>query len=197
MAEPSFEDGAVMLEIGADAAQDSSALSDGPEDARVSEWTRRRALLLVFVVLICIGGGVGTTVLAVSWKHSEDAIQSRREALEVGKQLAVDMVSLNYTSFDADVASIKERTTGQLTEQIEQSQEAQGKLDRELKIERVASVTGAGVLRLDGDTARVIVALDSTVTRAAAKPQELGYRIQLELKRTSDGWKASIVEFVP
>jgi Mce-associated membrane protein len=175
--------------------QADAATSPAPSAGRA--WTRQQCWLASALLAASVIGLVVALVMTLAWRSDSGVEDDRQSALAFGDKLAEDLVTIDYNTFAKDVDEIKSMTLGKLTKQIERNQDAQAKLDRKLEATRKATVKGSGVVRLTGDTARVIVALDSTVKRKGAAPQQLGYRIEMELKRAGDGWKASIVEFIP
>lgn len=107
--------------------------------------------------------------------------------------------AVDHRRLDDYVESVKESATGDFLEQFEQSEEALRELVAENRSVQLPTVPpdGIGLLERIDDTARVLVAMDATVTnKATEQPQPRQYRLQLTLLEEDGTWRVSGLEFV-
>ncbi|GAA6524281.1 hypothetical protein [Intrasporangium sp. DVR] len=161
--------------------------------------TRRRtgpALWAVALILALAATTVAATLGRTAWERTQ-AGAARAEALAAGRQLAVNFVTLDASTFAADTGRVVAGATGEFKEQYE------GALD-ELKpvvegnktvstVERAEAAYVSG----DSDSAVVLVGLVAPTTNTATEePEKKTYRIRLDLEKAGDSWKVSSLDFV-
>ena len=126
--------------------------------------------------------------------HSED-----RAALNAATRETLAWASVDYRKADEYVASVEGTATGAFLKQFQESEKALRQLLASNKSVQVPTIPegGAGLLERDGDQARVLIAMDATVTNKASKtPQPRQYRLQVTLDKVDGEWLTSGLEFI-
>lgn len=175
----------------------------GPADGRASVGRRgvrtrppARALWAVTIVLLVAAIAVGATLGRARWEQDRAAADAAA-ALAAGRQFAVNFVTMDASTFDADSARVLDGATGQF------KAEYAATID-ELKPVVTANRTTSTVERAEAalvsatkDAATVIVGVVAPTTNSAsATPQKKTYRLRLDLARVGDTWKVDTLEFV-
>lgn len=160
--------------------------------------TVARVLLAAVLLAALVVGGL---LLA---RHRQAAAQQavRDDVLAAARQEAVDFTTLDYRQLDRDLGRVLDGAGGSFKTQFQQQSEQLRQLVTANKAVSVGQVLDAGLVSLDGDSARVLVVADSRVTNTGAPDGQLRrYRMQLDLVRSTDGatrgrWLTSDLQFV-
>ena len=162
--------------------------------------SRLSGVLLGLALLVPVAAAAGLW----QWQRSEldDARTSQAEdraALNAATRETLAWASVDYRKTDEYVASVEATATGEFLQQFQESEKALRQLLATNKSVQVPTIPegGAGLLERDGDQARVLVAMDATVTnKASTTPQPRQYRLQLTLDKVDGEWLTSGLEFV-
>ncbi|MDP9219020.1 MAG: hypothetical protein M3P23_00585 [Actinomycetota bacterium] len=144
---------------------------------------------------------VAALVLATLLGHRAVAgraeVQNRSDALAAARQIAVNFSTLDYRTFDRDIARVTAAATGGFRTDFA-SQAAQIKsVVVENKSVSTGQVAQAAIVSSTAKTARVLLALDASVTNTAATtPTARHYRVQLDLTKVNGHWLANQLQFV-
>ena len=175
------------------------------DDGRVSVRGRRRdlsrtpigiALALGATVALVLAGACGW--LGYRAYQARVAEQARQAFIEVGKQGAINLTTIDYTHAEVDVKRILDSATGQFHDEF--SGRAGSFVDVVQKAQSKSSgtVTEAGVESMDSDEGQVLVAVTvNTTTGGVADQQPRYWRMRLTVRKTDDGAKIAKVDFVP
>ena len=119
--------------------------------------------------------------------------RDRDAALADARQAAVNLNTLDYRNVAAGLDLWQQSSTGEVLAEFQQNREQYAKLVQESRRATVASVADAAVTELDerAGVARVLVAVDVTVTPEGQVPAVTRQRLQMEMTRTPAGWKTS------
>lgn len=157
---------------------------------------RLLAVLAGFAVLAAAAGG------ALWWQAAADpsvtAAQTRDVVLAAGSRALVELNTIASDDADAAVGRWERDATGSLLEQLQKKREQNVAAARAARTSASARLLRAAVTELDpsAGTARVIAALEVSVTTADGQVAAKRSRLDAVLTRTSDGWKLSGVEVV-
>ncbi|MGN6333363.1 MAG: hypothetical protein ACTHOD_17245 [Motilibacteraceae bacterium] len=192
------------------AGEPETAALDVGDDAGPAEGTARRRVgvgspaLLVRVLL----AGVLLAALVVGGlllvRHGQAVAEQsvRDDVLAAARQEAVNFTTLDYRQLDRDLGRVLDGAGGSFKQQFQQQSDQLRQLVTANKAVSVGQVLDAGLVSLDGDSARVLVVADSRVTNTGAPDGQLRrYRMQLDLVRSADGptrgrWLTSDLQFV-
>jgi Mce-associated membrane protein len=176
--------------VSADAGQDSRGTAG---------WARWRpepslpftlALLLVAALVLAV-------VLGRQAVDQRAVAQERSDALAAGRQIAVNFSTLDYRTFDRDTARVTAEATGTFRSDFA-AQAAQIKqVVVTNKSVSSGQVTQAALVSATSSTARVLLALDASVSNTSStQPTARHYRVQLDLAKVKGRWLASQLQFV-
>lgn len=139
-----------------------------------------------------------------SWygaEHDDSLAYSaaRDEALQNGEQAIQNLNTLDYRALDKSLQSWVDSSTGDLQRDITQGRAGFEQKMREAQTVSTAKVLEGAVTELDDRSgkARVIVAVEVTVTPPKGDPVVKRNRLIGELTRTRAGWKLSAVAPAP
>ena len=134
----------------------------------------------------------GRWALAATDEGLELAAQ-REAVLADARQAAINFNTLDHRNVAAGLDLWEESSTGTLLDEFRANRGEYEQLVTAAKRVTVAEVKDAAVAELDGrsGTARVLVAMDVQVQAEGQQPVTTRQRLQLEMTRTDQGWKAS------
>jgi len=171
-----------------------TVLDDPP---RVPATIRRRStattvrVLAVLVVLAAVAALFFGGRWALALGDDDLALAAARDTVLLDAQQAA--INLDFNAVDAGLDLWEQTSTGPLLEEFRSNRAEYAKVVTESRRVTKASVTDAAVAELDvrAGTARVLVGLDVQVRPEGQDPVVTRQRLQLEMTRTDDGWKAS------
>lgn len=149
-------------------------------------------LTVTVFVLVAIGAFAGLRVLQA------DVADARREAaLETARQVVHNLITIDYRTADRDVRRLLDDSTEQFADQFGLRGPGFVGTVTESQLVSTGQVSSAGVERVDGDSARVLVAVHATVRdRTLPQGAPRNYRLGVDLVWRSDRWLVSKVEFM-
>lgn len=183
-----------------DAAQDAPAEGD----ETVVEKPRREpmshvtlAMVVGLAVVVALGGLAGW----LGWRATEShrAEKQRELFLQVGRQAAINLTTIDYTEVDKDVNRILESATDVFYDDFSKRSQPFADVVKKTQSKSVGEVTAAGLESEDNDQAQVLVAVTVKSSNAGmAEPQPRLWRMRISVKKTGDDEaKVSNVDFVP
>ena len=120
-----------------------------------------------------------------------------QDILSAARQEALNFTSVDYRDFNRDSDNVLSGATGDFKTQFAAQAKQLSSLVTANQSVSQGQVLDAGIVRADGDFARVLVVADSKVTNTAAPAGQVrNYRLQLDLVLTGGRWLTSDVEFV-
>lgn len=153
-----------------------------------------RRVLAAAVVALC-------AVTGWAWWGHVQALRddtTREQMVEAARDAALALTTIDHNRVDADVQRILDSSTGALHDDFAQRAESLKTAARRAQSISVGTVREAGLESVDGDTARVLVALTvMTSNRGAPEREAKLWRTRVSVDRTDGGFKAAGVEFVP
>jgi Mce-associated membrane protein len=132
----------------------------------------------------------------VQARHAE---QFRAELVEVAKQGAVNLTTIDYKHADADVQRILDSSTGAFYDDFKARSGPFTDVVKKMKSTSVGTVTEAGVIpdSVSGTEGQVLVAVTvKTANDGAAEDQPRYWRMRLTVSKQGDQTKVSNVDFV-
>jgi Mce-associated membrane protein len=147
-------------------------------------------------VLLVAAVTVGATLGRARW-HQDRTAADAAAALAAGRQLAVNFVTMDASTYDADSARVLDGATGQFkTEYAATIDELRPVVTANKTVSTVERAE-ASLVSATGETATVIVGVVAPTTNSASStPQKKTYRLRLDLAKVGDTWKVSTLEFV-
>jgi Mce-associated membrane protein len=117
----------------------------------------------------------------------------RESVLVDARQAAINLNSLDYHNVAAGLDLWEQTSTGTLLDEFRANRAQYEQVVTQARRVTVATVQDAAVAELDvrSGIARVLVGLDVEVRPEGQDPVVTRQRLQLEMTRTPDGWRAS------
>jgi Mce-associated membrane protein len=156
----------------------------------------RLALVLGTAAVVILGGLCG-------WLGSrayQATAEQRFEQLlvQVGKQAAVNLTTVDYEHAEADVQRILDSATGEFYDDFTNRSKPFIDVVKKVQSKSVGTVSEAGLESVDGREGRVLVAVTvSTSNMGRPDEQPRYWRMRLTVMGDGDDAKVSKVDFVP
>ena len=153
-------------------------------------------VLAVLAILACAAAvWFGLSWYRAAHDESLELAATRDVVLREAQQAAVNLNTLNFERVDQTLDRLERSSTGELLEEYRRNRQAYARAITDTRAKTEARVLDAAVARLDTRTGRavVLVANEVTMTGPQAQPTAQRQRLQLEMTRTGQGWKASAV----
>jgi Mce-associated membrane protein len=157
------------------------------------------------VKLALIAGIVAVVALAAlcGWlgyrAYESDRAEAQRSVfLQVGRQGAVNLTTIDWENADADVQRILDSATGTFYDEFQQRAEPFVEVVKQAQSKSVGTVAEAGLESVGDDEAQVLVAVTVQTTNAGAPEQQpRAWRMRISVQEVDGEAKVSKVEFVP
>jgi Mce-associated membrane protein len=195
---------AADAEVAADATDDADA--DPVPDAEVSAAEAgtprkpmsrvRMAMIAGLVLVVAMGGLAGW--LGYQYVQNRQADQQRALFLQVGRQAATNLTSIDWQQADSDVQRVLDSATGAFYDQFQTRAQAFAEVVKQSKSKSVGNVNAAAIESEEDGQAIVLVAVTVNSSNAGA-PQQAprNWRMKLTVEKDGDDAKVSNVDFVP
>ena len=146
------------------------------------------------VALLGLGGWLGFRV------HQDDQVQAQRNLyVQVARQTAINLTTIDYTEVDADIKRVLDSATGAFHDEFQNRSQPFVEVVKKVQSKSEGTISEAGLLSYTKDQAQVLVAVAVKTSMAAAPPDQepRRWRMRLTVDKTGDSAKVSNVEFVP
>ncbi|MFC7598195.1 hypothetical protein ACFQU3_22985 [Terrabacter sp. GCM10028922] len=195
------DDGAARAATGpAGAPPDATpSPSDAPRaDVRGARtWRPRPRLLWTLTALFLLAAVAVTASLGRATWQQQRAADSRAAALAAGRQIAVNFVTMNAATFDADTKRVLAESTGSFQKEYSSTLAQLKPVVTANKTVSTVERAEASLVSGDDDSAKVIVGVVAPTSNASTpKAEKKTYRLRLDLVKVGDAWKVSNLDFV-
>lgn len=169
-----------------------------PTRPATNRWTRRGRWLGAALAAVLVAASAFLAFQVDEYRSNSRRDDDRAKAVAAAEHVAVGLVTLKPKSAAEDIEALASLGTGDFAKQLRANLESRVDVFKKNRISSTGEVTGAGLVRLEDDTAEVAVAVKSTVRSPESKRgDDRWYRMSLTLERSDDGeWLVSDVEFV-
>jgi len=148
--------------------------------------------LVVVFALAAVGGWLGFRV-----HQSQHAQSLRNQFLQVARQGALNLTTIDWQHADADVSRILDGATGDFHEDFVKRSRPFIEAVKQSKAKTVGTVVEAGLVSETPDTARALVAVAVQTSNAAVPDQvQRSWRLRIDVQKVGEQVKVSNVEFV-
>ncbi|OBI10636.1 Mce protein [Mycobacterium sp. E2497] len=154
-----------------------------------------RALVAGALVVAVLAGLTGWLGYRAHQKHEAQA--QRDLFVQVARQGAVNLTTINYTQVDADVQRILDLATGAFRDDFEQRSKPFIEVVKAAQSKSEGTVTDAGLESQRGDAAQVLVAVAVKSRTAGGEEAPREWRMRIEVRSVGDDAKVANVVFVP
>jgi Mce-associated membrane protein len=148
----------------------------------------------IIVALLGLGGWLGFRF------HQDNQVLAQRNLyVQVARQTAINLTTINYTEVDADIKRVLDSATGAFHDEFQNRSQPFVEVVKKVQSKSEGSISEAGLLSYAKDQAQVLVAVAVKTSMAGAPPDQepRRWRMRLTVDKTGDGAKVSNVEFVP
>jgi Mce-associated membrane protein len=185
-----------LTEADDDTAEDYD-VAESAEAPAQQRFSGTCGLITVGLVIITILAGVGGWLGYRAYQDREAQTQ-RNLYVQVARQTAINLTTIDYTEVDADIKRILESATGTFYDDFQKRSQPFVDVVKKVQSKSEGTVSEAGLLSETKDQAQVLVAVSVKTTIAAAPEQEpRRWRMRISVQQTGDGAKVSNVDFVP
>jgi Mce-associated membrane protein len=191
-----FEETDDVEETGEDESQSTSRL------ARWRHRVARRRLSRVGSALVASAVVVATLAGLAGWlgyrAYEKHEAQAQRDLfVQIARQGAVNLTTINYTEVDADVQRILDLSTGAFRDDFQQRSKPFTEVVKLAQSKSEGTVTEAGLESQHGDSAQVLVAVAVKSRTSGGEEAPREWRMRIEVQSVGDDAKVSNVVFVP
>jgi Mce-associated membrane protein len=173
-------------------AEDEAA--DTPAKPRMSHV--RLAMIAGLVLVLALGGLSGWLGFRAYESHQAD--QQRKLFLQVGRQGALNLTSINFENAEGDVQRILDSATGTFYDDFQKRAQPFIDVVKQAQSKSVGTIAEAGLESESENQAQVLVAVTVKTSNAGAPEQEpRAWRMRITVEKVGDEAKVSNVEFVP
>jgi Mce-associated membrane protein len=181
----------------ADAPEPIEFDADGAKTPARPRFSETRLLLTVGLIVVAALAGVGGW-LGYRAHQDREAQAQRNLYVQVARQTAVNLTTIDYTQVDADIKRILDSATGGFYDDFQKRSQPFVDVVKKVQSKSEGTVAEAALLSETKDQAQVLVAVSVKTTIAAAPEQEpRRWRMRISVQQTGDGAKVSNVDFVP
>lgn len=183
-------------DVGSDDAKTDVAEDNREQISRSNLAPVRMGLVLGLAFVVALVGLCGW--LGYRAHQARAADQLRTVMVQVARQGAVNLTTIDYEHAESDVQRILDSTTGQFHDDFQARSAPFIDVVKKAKSKSVGTVTEAGVESIDGRTGKVLVAVTvKTVSDGNAEQQPRYWRMRVTVDGEGQVAKISNVDFVP
>lgn len=155
----------------------------------------RLATMVGLVVVVALAATVGW--LGFRAYQSHQAQTQRQLFLQVGRQCALNLTTIDWQHADADVQRLLDSATGKFYEQFSQRKQPFIDVVEKAQSKSVGTITEAALESDSSDKAQVLVAVSIKTSNLGAEDQPpREWRMRISLEKAGDEVKVSNVSFV-
>lgn len=158
--------------------------------------TLRHAILFGLATVIALSGLVGWIGFRA---HQSHHVQAQRNLyLQVARQGALNLTTIDWQHADADVHRILDGATGEFYDDFAKRSQPFIDVLKQAKAKTVGTITEAGLESQAADTARALVAVSVLTSNAGQSDQApRQWRMRIDVQKIGDQVKVANVGFVP
>ena len=145
----------------------------------------RLATIAGLVLVLALGGLTGW--LGFRAYESRQAEQQRKLFLQVGRQGALNLTTIDYQHADADVQRILDSATGTFYDDFQKRAQPFVDVVKQAQSKSVGTISEAGLESESDDEAQVLVAVTVKTSNAGAPEQEpRAWRMRISVQKVGD-----------
>lgn len=164
-----------------------------PAKARISHV--RLATILGLVTVVALAGLCGW--LGFRAYEARKAADERNLFLQVGRQAALNLTTIDFEHADEDVQRVLDSSTGTFFDDFQARAQPFKEVVKQAKSKSVGTIEEAGVQSETADGAEVLVAVTVKTSNAGAAEQEpRAWRMRITVQKVGDEAKVANVRFV-
>lgn len=169
-------------------------VGDGVGDGR--DRVARLATLAGLIALVAVVGLSGWLGFGAYQAHQSE--QHRQLFLQVGRQGALNLTTIDWQQSDADVQRVLDSATGTFYDDFSTRSGPFIDVVKSMQSKSVGTISAAGLESESGDEAQVLVAVSvKTSNRGAQEQEPRSWRMRISVQKVAGEAKVSNVAFVP
>ncbi|ORB64401.1 Mce protein [Mycolicibacterium tusciae] len=156
----------------------------------------RLATIAGLVVVVLLAGLAGWT--GYRGYQAYQGEKERQLFLQVGRQGAINLTTIDWQNAEADVQRVLDSATGTFYDDFQNRSAPFVQVVKQAQSKSVGTIAEAGLESASDNEAQVLVAVTVTTSNVGAPEQEpRAWRMRLTVQKVGDDAKVSNVEFVP
>ena len=181
-------------EDSADEGEETADVVATPAKPRMSHV--KLATIVGLVAVVVLAGLTGWLGFRAYKSHQAD--EQRKLFLEVGRQGALNLTTIDWQEADADVQRILDSATGTFYDDFQKRAQPFVEVVKQAQSKSVGTIAEAGLESESNDGAQVLVAVTVKTSNAGAPDQQpRAWRMRIFVQKVGDDAKVSNVVFVP
>jgi len=181
-------------EDSADEGEETADVVATPAKPRMSHV--KLATIVGLVAVVVLAGLTGWLGFRAYKSHQAD--EQRKLFLEVGRQGALNLTTIDWQEADADVQRILDAATGTFYDDFQKRAQPFVEVVKQAQSKSVGTIAEAGLESESNDGAQVLVAVTVKTSNAGAPEQApRAWRMRIFVQKVGDEAKVSDVKFVP
>jgi Mce-associated membrane protein len=175
---------------------DDEALDEEAAAAKPRMSHLRLATIVGLVVVVALAGLTGWLGFRTYQSHQAD--EERNLFLQVGRQGALNLTTIDWQQADANVQRILDSATGTFYDDFQKRAGPFVEVVKQAQSKSVGTIAEAGLESESDNGAQVLVAVTVKTSNAGAPEQApRAWRMRISVQKVGDDAKVSNVEFVP
>ena len=175
-------------------ALDEEAGEVAPAKSRMSHL--RLATIVGLALVVVLAGLTGWLGFRTYQSHQAD--EQRKLFLQVGRQGALNLTTIDWQQADQDVQRIMDSATGTFYDDFQKRAQPFVEVVKQAQSKPVGTIAEAGLESESDNGAQVLVAVTVKTSNAGAPEQApRAWRMRISVQKVGDEAKVSNVEFVP
>jgi Mce-associated membrane protein len=156
----------------------------------------RLAAMVGLSIVVALAATVGWLGFRAYQSHQAQA--QRQLFLQVGRQCALNLTTIDWQHAENDVQRVLDSATGQFYDQFSKRKQPFIEVIKKAQSKSVGTITEAGLESDSGDNAQVLVAVSIKTSNLGAEDQQpREWRMRISVEKSGDEVKVSNVAFVP
>jgi Mce-associated membrane protein len=154
------------------------------------------AMIAGVVAVLALAGLTGWLGFRTYQSHQAD--EQQKLFLQVGRQGALNLTTIDFQHADADVQRILDSATGTFYDDFDKRSKPFIEVVKQAQSKSVGTIAEAGLESESDNGAQVLVAVTVKTSNAGAPEQApRAWRMRISVQKVGDEAKVSNVEFVP
>jgi Mce-associated membrane protein len=177
-------------------ASDEEASDEKAAPAKPRMSHVRLATVVGLVLVVALAGLTGWLGFRTYQSHQAD--EQRKLFLQVGRQGALNLTTIDWQQADANVQRILDSATGTFYDDFQKRAQPFVEVVKQAQSKSVGTIAEAGLESESDNAAQVLVAVTVKTSNAGAPDQApRAWRMRISVQKVGDEAKVSNVEFVP